>query len=240
MKKNCKREPRKVICSNDLVQSIKEHNLVEHRLFYDLYRHRVIQEMINHEEYDSLNGVAYISFDKIKDILGKRYSRNELLELINNSPKEVRIKGNVDGFISIYEFMIIDEFGDIEYKYTDKFEEFASYTFPKKKPHTTLMLNELEQLNKTYSQRLYEVYKQYSGNLGQKGQNNYLMPIKYLYEFFGITDEFGQPRNIRISEVLRVGIDPAIKEIHDKLQIPITYKKIKKGNKITHIHFYFA
>lgn len=235
-------QPRTLLCSNDLVQSIKTHKLVEHKLFYHLYYYFKLRKDLTDKEigtidgYDPYDNIVYLDIYTTKKILGKRYSKAELKELIEEKmPKVIKPKNEI-GFISIFTYIKVIEGYDgweIEYKFTDEFIELASFEIPFEKPHTALYLDEMLELESKYSQRLYEVYKQYSSNAGKKGQGNFKMKRDYLYEFFNV------PSSMRITEVLRKGIDIAIEELYDKIGAQIVYKTVKKGNKITHIHFYF-
>lgn len=239
-KKNRATQPRILLCSNDLTQSIKEHNLVEHKLFYNMYYYFRLREKLSKNENGTIDGYnqeekeVYLDYYTLKKLLGKRYSKNEIQGIIHRLPNQIRIKGKSNGFVSIYEYVIMNEEGDLEYKYTDTFMEFASCEIPVKKPHTALDLNEMIGLRRTYSQRLYELYKQYSSNAGEIGQGNFKMTRGYLYEFFNV------PSTMKISEVIRQGIIPAIEELNSSLGIKIPEPKIiKKGRTITHIHFHF-
>lgn len=232
-----------LLCSNDLVQSIKTHKLVEHRLFYNLYYYYKLRRDLTEKEfgtiegYDRDSGTVYLNGETTRMILTKKYSRSELKDLVENKlPKEIRVKDTI-GFITIFEYIYVtEELGEweIKYKFTDTFIELADFMIPIKRPHTALDLNEMKQLESKYSQRLYEIYKQYSSNIGTKGQGNFKMKREYMYEYFNINE------NMKISEVIRQGINPARKELNEKLGYSMQEPKlIKKGNKITHIHFIF-
>lgn len=231
-----------LLCSNDLVESIKTHKLVEHRLFYNMYyyfklrRDLVEKDIGTIEGYDPEEGFVYLDAKTTKMILSKNYSKAELKELIEVKLPKVLRKKNEIGFISIFEYIrVTEEFGEweIEYKFTDEFIKLADFMIPVKRPHTALDLNEMKQLESKYSQRLYEIYKQYASNEGEKGQGNFKMKRDYLYEFFDI------PSKTRITEVIRQFIIPAIDELYRLFKIRIGYKVIKSGRIITHIHFFF-
>lgn len=225
---------KKLFCGNEIIESIKPHNLIELKLFYNMLYYYNSNEKYNLDEFEMCDYEVTLTLQDLKKILGSRYSENEIEQTIDVLPREIRLKkaaSNKVGFISVYDYVLYDyEEHEMKYKLNNTFLELAEYTLNK---FTALELNEFATLRSTYSQRLYELYKQYTGHEEQKGQNNYNMPIAYLYDYFNV-----DAKN-NISEVLRFGIDAAIKELDKKTGAKISYIKTKRGNRITHIHFVF-
>lgn len=225
---------KKLLCGNEVIESIKRHSLVELKLFYNMIYYYKVNEQFGEydEEYDSENN--YIPLDRLKNILGKKLSESMIIDLIETLPREIKLKkyaGCKTGFISIYSYVYYDSFHQcLFYKLNEDFIDLIGDAISH---FTELELNEFGSLRSTYSQRLYELYKQYAGSEGKIGQGNYNMPREYFYDYFNVSEE------TNISEVIRIGIDKGIEELKKKCNYHIEYEKKKKGNKITHIHFKF-
>ena len=223
-----------LLCGNDIVESIKKHSLLELKLFYNMiYYHKAMTKFWS-EDCDYNAGYVEIPLSKLKDILGRKLSESMIIALIDGLPREIKLKnlkGQNIGFVSIYKYVRYDEFEQILwFELNDTFVELIGYNISN---FTELELNEFSRLKSTYSQRLYEMYKQYSGADGKQGQGNYNMPRAYFYDYFNVSE------TTNISEVLRIGIDKGIKELKEKCNFNIEYEKKKKGNSITHIQFKF-
>lgn len=212
---------RHLYCGNEIIGSIKTHNLIQLKLFYNmLYWER--EEQIKTNE---INEGVMVELYTLKKILGRRYSENEIEELIHSLPKEIELCGKLKGFISIYDYVVYNpSYKLLEYRFNHTFMEYADINFM---GFSILELNEFARLRSRYSQRLYELYKHY------EKLSNYNMRVETLYKYFNI------PGTTNISEVARIGLNPAIKELDEKLGIKVRYDKTKKGNEITHLHFKF-
>lgn len=225
---------KKLLCGNEVVESIKKHSLIELKLFYNMIYYYKAQEQFGEYDEDYNGEENYIPLDKLKMILGKKLSEGMIIDLIEGLPREIKLKryaGCKTGFISIYSYVFYDAFQQcLIYKLNEDFIDLIGEAISH---FTELELNEFATLRSTYSQRLYELYKQYAGADGKIGQGNYNMPRKYFYDYFNVSEE------TNISEVIRIGIDKGIEELKNKCNYYIEYEKKKKGNKITHIHFKF-
>lgn len=225
---------KKLLCGNEVVESIKRHSLVELKLFYNMIYYYKAQEQFGEYDEDYNGEENYIPLDRLKIILGKKLSEGMIIDLIEGIPREIKLKryaGCKTGFVSIYSYVFYDTLQQcLFYKLNEDFIDLIGETISH---FTELELNEFATLRSTYSQRLYELYKQYVGADGKIGQGNYNMTRKYFYDYFNVSEE------TNISEVIRIGIDKGIEELKNKCNYYIEYEKKKKGNKITHIHFKF-
>jgi len=130
-------------------------------------------------------------------------------------------------------FKLYQWFSKAEYKEGDSFIEvqfhpdLKPYLLELKQRFTKIPLKQVLQLRSKYAIRLYELLKRYE-DTGFRA--DYLPELR---EKLGV--EKGEYS--RFFDFERFVLKPAIKEINEKTDIKVNYKKRKTGRRITHIEF---
>jgi len=132
-------------------------------------------------------------------------------------------------------FKLYQWFSKAEYKEGDSFIEvqfhpdLKPYLLELKKRFTKIPLKQILQLRSKYAIRLYELLKRYKDT---GFRTDYLPELR---KKIGVEDN----EYTRFFDFEKRVLKPAIKEINEKTDLQVSYKKKKTGRKITHIEFKF-
>lgn len=104
-------------------------------------------------------------------------------------------------------------------------ESLRPYFVELRKNFTCYQLGFVANFKSKYGFRVYEYLKSYSG------QKNIVVPVDKAFTIF-CDNQYE-----RYTDLIRRVIDPSIEEINEKSDIIVKYKRIKSGNKTTHLGF---
>lgn len=211
----------KLLCSNDIVQSIKNYSYNQVKLFYALlYHYKTKAVFARSNERQSIVNIDYLS----NALSASKLSSQRIYDLIEAMPNEITIKEK-DSITRIAVFSYISYShltSEIEYELNPTFK---NNFLDDADCFTIINLENLYKLKSKYSQRMYELCSSY---LNQK---HVLIPIETFKEHFNVPDSY---KSGNIDQSI---LNPSIAEINEKTNLRITIEKKKKRKKITHILF---
>lgn len=216
-------EVRKLICQNDLIDSIKRYAPIELKVFYNmLYCYK---DQFNYKPDLQDEECTYMEIYKLNGYLGKKnLSQKEIIDIIVNLPKGINSKDKKK-YISVFESIVYDEEEDeIVYKITDTFKPFVDDVIKK---FTVLELKSLSNLSSSYSLRMFEFISK------NKGLDFYKMPIEDFRKYFKI------PKTYTMCNIDQRVVNPCIIDINTKTNLKVKIEKVKSKNRVTHILFKF-
>lgn len=221
---------KKLLCSNLIIDSLKNYNVLELRVFYNLLYIYKCKNVFN-EFADEMekNEPFYIPKQEITSLFTKnRLTFKSIVELIENMPNKVQFvdeNGRQVGFVGVFEYFIYDtEQEEFEICFTNTIIPFLEAL----SNFSNIDLMDISNLSKKYSIRLYELCCRYMN------QKYYSMKIDVFKKYFAV------PESYKMCEIDRSILKSSIAEIEKKTNKRIKFEKIKKGKEVTHIKFTFT
>ena len=229
-----------IVCSSDVILSIKNFDLVESRIFY-LSIYKYINEVLENPE--NRRNAIEMNLSEVREVLNKSYTINELTEIIKNMKKSIKLNNvnnqyvkNGTGEIYWFDYYFLDrEDSKFVFKFTETFRDCIEEIFNR---FTVLELDDIVKLKSKHSIRMYELYCQYANQGTFKGS------LDFFYEFF-CPDSFNEKidsngnlvkeKTLTTTDFYRSTIDKAIKEIKSKTGIVIKVEKVRKGKSLSHL-----
>lgn len=220
----------KIVCNNEIVDSIKMHNPKQLVLFYEL-----LQEYKRLTKFDpdymtdgARETIATVSIKKVREWLNmKKRSLQEINDIILDEMKlnYIKIKYSERKYKSqvIFRKVEINEeklIFQIDENVVDMVLEEDSGKF------SILRFIEFSKFKSRYSQRMYELYVRY------RNQGTYKMRIEDFREWFNV------PECFKSGNIDQIILNPIMKELNQE-EKRVSLKKIKKGRNVTHFHFFF-
>lgn len=212
---------------SDLI--VKSNNLIEARYDLTLNEQKIILYAVSKldrtkEKFNILT-LNIIDFTKIIGTSSKRYT--EIREIVRELRKKEIIINTEDeeiitGWLSSIRY--IKDSGTIELEFS---ERLVPYLLQLKSRFTRYQIKNILYLDSKYGIRMYELLKQYEVI---KKRTITLVDLK---KILMIEDKYDDFRNLD-----RIVIRSSLKEINEKTDLNITYKKNKKGRSIDSLTFF--
>lgn len=208
---------------------VKSNNLIEARYDLTLNEQKIILYAVSKldrtkEKFNILT-LNIIDFTKIIGTSSKRYT--EIREIVRELRKKEIIINTEDeeiitGWLSSIRY--IKDSGTIELEFS---ERLVPYLLQLKSRFTRYQIKNILYLDSKYGIRMYELLKQYEVI---KKRTITLVDLK---KILMIEDKYDDFRNLD-----RIVIRTSLKEINEKTDLNITYKKNKKGRSIDSLTFF--
>lgn len=216
---------RNLVCKNDIVDSVKEYNPIQLKIFYNILY--VYKNEVQYAKVDKDEEIC-VKLEEIKKISGKKHiTQDYIKEIITKMPNDIKfMKGNDFWKVGVFEYIkYCYEYGEIQFKITDKFSEILTEMLDK---YTIIEMHNLSKLRSSYSIRLYELGRRYIN------QKHYAMKIDDFKKYFDV------PRSYKMGHIDQKILTPAVKDLISKTDMTCKITKKKKGREITHIVFEFG
>lgn len=220
---------------------VKANKLVEIKGGLGIVEQKILASLISEispkdEEFETY----YINICEIAEVIGlgskgqykviKEAGRNltkKIIEIEKVNPETGKDKYDAINLLSRFSYE--DGSGQVEIEINQHLKPYLLALKGKDTPFTKYMLKNIIKLNSQYAIKLYELLKRYEGNWSISKKYS----VEFLREFIGLKEgEYKKFTNFE-TRVLRI----AKKEINEKTDIVISYKKIKNGRRIAEIEF---
>lgn len=221
---------RKLLCDNVIIDSVKKHTTQQLKIFYFvLYKFK--EENVFKCKDGEYNGELDVVFneEELKEIFKNQgLSFVDMIELVQNIPYVINTVNSVT--FSFKSFPIFEtteyhpETGEFYFRFN---KTSVPMLIELEKNFSVVPIDKLFELKGKYSPRLFEMYCRY------KNQGYYKLRLDFLRIFLNI------PISYNISNMDRVIIKPALKELKQKLGVNITFSKEKRSGIVTHYIFKF-
>lgn len=217
-----------VVKANKLIEAKGRLSVVEQKLFASLIS-EITPEDKDFKKYrldikdvsEFMNLSSNAVYDQIKTASRNLRNKEILIENIDEKGKKSFL---ATGLFSSAKYK--EGEGYLEIRIDPDLKPYLLAINGKETPFTKYLIKNILKLNSSHAIRIYELLKQCEGMKKRKFE------IDKLKELLGIANEYD-----RFYDFEKRVLSVAKKEINDKTDIFITYKKIKTGRRISHIEF---